>query len=204
MIKLLRESVNAEDVFKTFIYKLSNFKINTMEIKKKKKLIGDFWEAFCLEYLKYKGFKNVKFIYDADGDTLAKYSLIQRDVGIDIICEDRNDNPIAVQCKFRSRGGVSWKELSTFEALCARTGPWHKHIIMTNTYVSKREGAKNEKDWSITSSSFNKLKRHEWNSIAGYGNGNMCGDADIATIKENWLNRIEKEISKESQQKNRK
>ena len=102
-------------------------------------------------------------------------------------------------CAFPRTRGCAWPEHKpphTFEALCARTGPWHKHIIMTNTYVSKREGSKNEKDWSIISSSFNQLKRHEWNSIAGYGNGNICGDADIVNIKESWLNKIEKEISK--------
>ena len=83
---------------------------------------------------------------DCDETLLKNLSLKKRDVGIDIIAIDQEGNVDAVQCKFRRRGTVRWRELSTFEALCSRTGSWNKHIVMTNQEFVRREGNASAKD----------------------------------------------------------
>ena len=74
-------------------------------------------------------------------------------MGIDIIVE--NDGIFqAIQCKYKKHTGykkniLTWKILSTFYALCLRTGPWDKYIVMTNCEYTLRQGKKTPKDFSI-------------------------------------------------------
>ena len=89
------------------------------------------------------------------------------DNGIDIVClkidADGLEKYSAVQCKYRKNitQTVTWTTLSTFIGLCAVTGPWDEHIVMTNCKgVSRRTGVpKGPKDRTIAYGTFKKLSR---------------------------------------------
>jgi hypothetical protein len=86
----------------------------------------------------------------------------------------------AVQCKYKKhsnarKNSVSWKSLSTFYALCSRTGKetenenqherrreWNKYIIMTNCDFARHEGERTDKDLSICIGTFRKISLDEW------------------------------------------
>jgi len=151
-----------------------------VEMRKRdnKKIRGDIFEEFCVLYLKHiLNYNQVWRLPDVPDEILVKLSLKRRDMGIDIICE--NDGYYtAVQCKYKKRGStVSWKELSTFYALCLRTGltninladnldilnkPWKKYIIMTNCQFVTHMGKKTEKDQSICIGTFRNITKEEW------------------------------------------
>lgn len=91
-------------------------------------------------------------------------SLSNKDMGIDLIALTYDNNWVAIQCKYRMKPrrthyngirlnwSVKWKDLSTFYSLCHRTGPqsnvnqyngtssWYKHIVMSNTLYTSRQG----------------------------------------------------------------
>jgi hypothetical protein len=101
------------------------------------------------------------------------------------------ERPHAVQCKFRSRGIVSWRDLSTFEALCARTGPWRRHLVMTNASAVKRQGLKQAKDLTFARGTFMTLSRHEWTRLAGFGRGRTVGgETSPVTARRVFLDNI--------------
>merc|ERR1712061_681717 len=92
--------------------------------------------------------------------------------GIDLIaqkCSNSGDNYQAVQCKFRSdswdlatrtkraKTTLSWNELSTFKALASCTGPYEKHVVMTNADFVKRMGHKTAIDKSYCRQKFLKM-----------------------------------------------
>jgi hypothetical protein len=159
-----------------------------VEIRKRdnKKIRGDIFEEFCVLYLKYiKGYNNVMLLKEVPSELLEKLSIKRRDMGIDIIVE-HNNNYYAVQCKYKKnktkrKNIVSWKALSTFYALCLRSGPWTKYIIMTNCDYAKHEGAKSEKDLSLCLKTFQNIDKDNWLK--------MCN------LNENILNNIENIIS---------
>ena len=171
-----------EKVFDEMCKSISQIKCNTtQDLRSKTKLIGDAWEAFCKRYLEYAGFRSVKLLGELGEPDLKQMGMKRQDVGIDIVCADQHGDLVAVQCKFRTRGSITWKDVSTFEALCARTGPWKKHIIMTNCRKIIREGSTNPKDVSITHETFRKLKRHEWLKLTGLGDGHVCGGETVSS-----------------------
>ena len=90
-----------------------------------------------------------------------------RDMGIDLVAVDAQGLVSAVQCKYRTGTGwvpgrfvrrdvVPWRDLATFYALCARTGPWSRHLVMTNA-VGVRAPARGPKDTSICRGSLRAL-----------------------------------------------
>jgi hypothetical protein len=159
-----------------------------VEIRKRdnKKIRGDIFEEFCVLYLKYiKLYDNVMLLKEVPCELLEKLSIKRRDMGIDIIVE-HNNNYYAVQCKYKKnktkrKNIISWKALSTFYALCLRSGPWTKYIIMTNCDYAKHEGAKSEKDLSLCLKTFQNIDKDNWLK--------MCN------LNENILNNIENIIS---------
>jgi hypothetical protein len=142
---------------------------NLVEIKQRenKKLRGDIFEEFCVLYLKYvKKYENVWRLEDVPNDILEKLSLKRRDMGIDLIAEN-NGMFSAVQCKYKKpldykKTSITWKALSTFYALCMRSGPWEKYIIMTNCDYARHVGKKTEKDLSICVGTFRKISSEDW------------------------------------------
>ena len=77
----------------------------------------------------------------------------------------------AIQCKFKKPMSkvqvISWRSLSTFYAIVTKTGPWEKHIIMTNVNGCKHIGKKQVKDQSICIGTFRNTNYFDWLKIIG-------------------------------------
>jgi hypothetical protein len=138
-----------------------------MRVRDNKKVRGDVFEEFCVLYLKHvRKFENVWRLENVPDELLAKLSLKRPDVGIDIIAES-GGKYYAVQCKYKKhvsakKNVVTWKALSTFYALCMRTGPWEKYIVMTNCEYCRHMGKKTVKDVSICLKTLQSITKEQW------------------------------------------
>jgi hypothetical protein len=142
-----------------------------LRTRENKKIKGDIFEEFSVLYLlQCKGYDNVWRLEDVPDELLLRLSLKRRDMGIDIICQ-KGDIFSAVQCKYKKptgkKIGLSWKTLSTFYALCMRSGPWDKYIVMTNCNYICHVGKKTEKDISISLHSFQEITQEQWLTMCG-------------------------------------
>ena len=159
---------------------------NIQEIKNKnncKREKGDLWEAFCFLYLKYILNHDEVWLYkDIPIDLKEKFNLTKNDFGIDIISK-KNNNYYAIQCKFKKPMTkvqiISWRSLSTFYAIVTKTGPWEKHIIMTNVNGCKHIGKKQVKDQSICIGTFRNTNHFDWLKIIGEDVINKKGETII-------------------------
>jgi hypothetical protein len=153
--------------------------------KRTTKCKGDLFERFCQLYLKHiKKYDEVWTLKEIPPTVKEALSLESHDVGIDLVAK-KNGRYSAIQCKYktpRSDGvvqdakwirynAVNWSEVSTFYALCSRTGPWEKHIVMTTAKSVRRMGHKNDKDLSICIGTFQKLTTLDF--IAMYSKGQI-------------------------------
>ena len=154
-----------------------------MRVRDNKKVRGDVFEEFCVLYLKHvRKFQNVWRLENVPDELLTKLSLKRPDVGIDIIAES-GGKYYAVQCKYKKhvsmkKNVVTWKALSTFYALCMRTGPWEKYIVMTNCDYCRHMGKKTVKDVSICLKTLQSITKEQWIE--------MCekkGDVVDSTVK---------------------
>lgn len=155
---------------------------------------GQIWEAFCKRYLEFRGYDDVRPFGDVCVEDKKELGLGTTDMGIDLICR-KEGRYCAVQCKFRSKRTLSWTEIATFEALCARTGPWREHILMTNCCHVRRVGS-SEKDITMTQATFKAIPRHAWLQIGGMGTGNVLNAAhnpEPKAIRDRWLARLEQD-----------
>ena len=130
-----------------------------------KKIKGDKFEVFCVSYLyDVYGLENVWRLEDVPDEILIKLNMKRRDMGIDIIGE-KGGKYYAIQCKYKKytekRNILTWKELSTFYALCLKTGPWEKYVVMTNCDYT-RQAVKTEKDIIICKKSLQGITKEEW------------------------------------------
>jgi hypothetical protein len=138
------------------------------EIKRRdnKRSKGNGWEDFCEFYLKrVLKYKYVWTWKEIPPHIRAELKLGSKvDNGIDLVARF-NDSCgfVAVQCKYRQdiRKTVTWTQLSTFVGLCCQTGPWDRHIVMTNCKgVSRRTGIpKTSKDQTIAYGTFKNITR---------------------------------------------
>jgi len=148
-------------------YELPAHSLVEMKTRENKKIRGDIFEEFCVLYLKYvKKYQNAWRLEDVPDDILTKLSLKRRDMGIDLLVEN-NGIFSAVQCKYKKPCGdkktsITWKALSTFYALCMRSGPWDKYIVMTNCDYARHVGKKTDKDLSICIGTFRKISSGDW------------------------------------------
>jgi hypothetical protein len=136
---------------------------------------GLLWEQFCVMWLRAKGYGECWMIGDTPEEVLKELNLSRRDFGIDIVVKHENGY-FAVQAKWRSgkpgkKTALTWNQLSTFYALCARSGPWLKYIVMTNCDSVRRLGKKWKMDQTIVKAGFRGCKREVWQSIAGLSVG---------------------------------
>jgi hypothetical protein len=140
-----------------------------LEIKQRdnKKMKGDIFEEFCVLYMKHvKTYNNVWLLKNVPDEILIKLNMKRQDMGIDLIVE--HDNIFyAIQCKYKKcvvykKNVLSWKQLSTFYALCMRTGPFEKYIVMTNCDYTRRQGAKTNADLSICLKTFQNIDKDQW------------------------------------------
>ena len=166
----LRDPVNLFDEFMTECqkwYEQPAHSFVEMRTRDNKKIRGDIFEDFSVLYLKHvRKFDQVWRLQDVPTEVLEQLGLKRQDVGIDIIAEKAGKYS-AVQCKYKKHRSVkknilSWKILSTFYALCLRTGPWEKYIVMTNCEYARHEGKKSYKDLSICLRTFQKISRSDW------------------------------------------
>ncbi len=177
------------------------------EIKQKQntKIKGDVFEHFVYLFLlhAYKvKFDNVWLLKDVPPETLKKLKLKRSDMGIDLIAE-KNGNYWAVQAKYRkrkakARHGLTWNQLSTFFALAARTGPYLRYVVVTNTdfVPHKHLGGKGEKDVSICYRTLAKIKIEKWMAMAGLEGQTLEDDQpmeelDVETLREKRLKYFE-------------
>lgn len=142
-----------DDYFDT----LKSNSIDEMKHKNKSKMKGIFFEEMCYQLCLINAFpslaiKEVWRFSDFPSDLRQEFGLRNQDMGIDLIAKTKNNNWIAIQCKYRKkpkknytmiqtynqttdnistfkqkkitiRWCVSWKDLATFYELCNRTGP---------------------------------------------------------------------------------
>ena len=154
-------------------YEVSAHNFAEMRRRNNKKIRGDIFEEFCVLYLKkVKNYANVWLLKDVPDPILEKLNMKRRDMGIDLVAELSDNKYVAVQCKYKKHTGfkqniLSWKSLSTFYALCLRTGPWDKYIIMTNCIYTRHQGEKTSKDISICLKSFQNITKDEWIKMCG-------------------------------------
>ena len=145
--------------------------LQEMRMRDNKKVRGDIFEDFCALYLKeVKGYQEVWLLEDVPEDILNQLSLKRRDMGIDIIVR-HNEEWFAVQCKYKTPTGkktyITWSALSTFYAMCLRTGPWTKYIVMTNCDYTRHQGPKGDKDMSICLGTFQATNSDQWLKMCG-------------------------------------
>jgi hypothetical protein len=167
-----------------------------LRLAKKTKDKGDLLEHFAYLYFKHvyqinkQKASEVYILKDAPDDVLEHLQLKRHDMGIDLILRfDPQLSPTnpstsqrrrtsatycAVQVKYRQpnaykpQAGVSWTDLSTFYALVNRSGPYRKHIILTNANYVRHIGKKEFKDQSICIGSLRKIGRDDWISMASF------------------------------------
>jgi len=156
---------NISDYFQAFCDRSCD---NMIELKKRTKNESGFvWEHFCLMYLRSKGYGNCWLLSETPTEILEKLKVSRVDMGIDIIIKHENGY-FAVQAKWRSnkhkksKMSLTWNKLATFYALCARTGPWLKYIVITNCDFVRRQGKKYKMDQTIAKGSFIACNRDTW------------------------------------------
>ena len=140
--------------------------------QRSKKVRGDVFEVFCQQYLlRCHGLATVWLLHEVPPAVRDRLHLTHRDVGIDLIGRDAEGEYYAVQAKFRrrvagKRTSVTWKELSTFYALCARAGPFKQHIVMTTADYVRRMGKKKTSDVTIGFRKLQQIPHFEWLAMA--------------------------------------
>jgi len=133
---------------------------------------GDLFESFCFLYLKHVlQHDDVWFYKDFPMDLKTVFHLPKQDYGIDLISK-KGEGYYAIQCKYRRPQEkiqtIPWKSLSTFYAMVVKSGPWVKHITMTNVNGCRHIGEKTEKDWSICIGTFRKMDHFTWLKLCGH------------------------------------
>jgi hypothetical protein len=165
---------SVDNLFDEFIRQATRFyerpahTLQEMRARQNTKARGDIFEAFCARYLRCVcRYEDVWLLAEAPDETLELLGMRRRDMGIDIVVHDKGSF-YAVQCKYKTRTehGVGWKELSTFYALCMRTGPWKRHIVMTNCRYVSHQGRRTSADVSLCLGTLRALTSDQWASMA--------------------------------------
>ena len=189
----LKSPLNLWDAFEVKCEKFYNQPAHSlvdMRARDNKKVRGDIFEDFCVLYLrKVAGYENAWRLEDVPVEILEKLGMKRLDFGIDIVVEKAGKYS-AVQCKYKKHVSskinmVTWKALSTFYALCLRTGPWEKYIVMTNCSYVRHQGKKNFKDITIGLKKLQSITKAHW--------------ADMCDLTENTMTeeKVEKPKSQE-------
>ena len=166
----LKSPLNLWDAFEVECEKFYNQPAHSlvdMRARDNKKVRGDIFEDFCVFYLrKVTGYENAWRLEDVPAEILEKLGMKHLDFGIDIVVEKAGKYS-AVQCTYKKHVSskfnmVTWKALSTFYALCLRTGPWEKYIVMTNCSYVRHQGKKNFKDLTIGLKKLQSITKTHW------------------------------------------
>lgn len=138
-----------------------------------KKIHGDLFEVFAKLYLQIVlKIPHVWLLRDIPDVHLQQLKLKRHDVGIDIIGMDNNKNYYACQAKYKSQKSgnrrkisVTWKEISTFFALSARTGPYNNLIVVTTANYVRHMAPKTSQDVSICIGTLGHISRDCWQQM---------------------------------------
>ena len=155
------------------LYQMPAHTLLELRQRDNKKVRGDVFEEFCALYLKHvMGYEDVWLLSEVPEDILKGLGLVRKDMGIDIIVRHGGEF-YAVQCKYKKREArktcVTWQALSTFYALCLRTGPYKKYIVMTTCDYTRHQGKKTAADTSICVGSFRKITGDQWLRMCSAG-----------------------------------
>lgn len=164
--------------------------LTELRTRDNKKIRGDIFEEFCAVYLKeVMGYQEVWLQKEIPDELLQELKMPKRDMGIDIIARN-NGQWFAIQCKYKTpyadgkRSYVTWAALSTFYALCLRTGPWEKYIVMTNCNHTRHQGQKGPKDLSICLGSFRATSSEDWFKMCKIEGTQMSQSISINELKQ--------------------
>ena len=175
MSRLIASSDNSATKIINICEDFYNKPVNSLQDMKNRNLKskGDIFEYFCQLYMQkcYK-LKDVWLLKELPEYIRKELNLSTQDFGIDLIGVDYNDRYYAIQAKYRKNNSnkktcVTWKQLSTFYALCARTGPFYKHIVFTTANYVRRIGKKDDKDITIGYGKLSKINHFDWISMTG-------------------------------------
>ena len=175
MVKLIASSDNSANKIINICESEYNKPVNNFQDMKNRNLKtkGDIFEYFCQLYMEkcYK-LRKVWLLKDIPDDIREHLNLNSQDFGIDLVGIDYNDRYYAIQAKYRNRKSdkkicVTWKQLSTFYALCARTGPFYKHIVFTTANYVRRIGKKDDKDITIGYGKLSNINHFNWIDMSG-------------------------------------
>lgn len=206
---IIKSYENKENIFNLVIKDIEKWydrpahDLVELRLKESKKAKGDHFELLCQLYLethdKYN-FKNVWLLHEVPTEILNKLSMKRKDFGIDLVCQTNSDKFIAVQAKYRKIGRkksnvITWKMLSTFYALCLKTGPWEKYIVITNADYVTHMGKKTKKDQSICIGTWKKIKTETWLKMANNTN-NLITDKNVNKLGNE--NNVNKEVENEN------
>ena len=156
-----------------------------MRMRMNRKLRGDVFEDFCQRYLKHVypiKMQNVWLFSEMPFSVKEELGMRNQDMGIDIVCKDFDNKYYAVQVKYRKhtpfkqRQFIGWQQLATFYALAYRTGPFYKHIVMTNVDGVRHVSKKTPQDESICKKRFQKMSYFDWKKMI------ELGDRDIPPL----------------------
>jgi len=161
-----------------------------MRTRDNKKIRGDIFEDFTVLFLKHaRNFDNVWRLGDVPDDILDKLGLKKhQDMGIDIVAE-RDKKYYAVQCKYKKHNSIkknilTWKQLSTFYALCLRTGPWEKYIVVTNCDYTRHAGKKTTKDVSICLKTLQNITKEQWTRMCEIEGNKLTQSSNPKTVED--------------------
>lgn len=199
--QFIYKNINSQsNIFDCIINEIENKTTNSiahtieeLKLKYNKKIKGDLFEAFCWIYIKYILKHDEVWLYkDIPLDIKNQLSLTINDYGIDIVSKKDNDY-FAIQCKYKKPSDkiqiISWRSLSTFYGLVSKTGPWLKHITMTNVNGCKHIGQKSYKDLSICIGTFRNINHFDWLNIINKEN-NIKNNIKIVDKEEIRLKRL--------------
>lgn len=205
IIDWIKYNISSDISFDKFIDFISTYQnkpchtIREIYNKNNKKIIGDLFEEFCKLYLIHvRNIPHVWLLNEVPDIHREKLSLGKIDLGIDLIGFD-NKNYYAIQSKYRtknrykSKNVLGWKMLSTFQGLVAKTGPYKKHIVMTNADYIRHVGKKSKKDLSICLKRLQNIKKLDWLKMISENK-----------ISENRINNEQKLEDKKIMKKNKK
>ena len=94
-----------------------------------------------------------------------------------------NEEWFAVQCKYKTatakKSYITWSALSTFYAMCLRTGPWTKYIVMTNCDYTRHQGEKGPNDLSICLGTFRATTSDQWLKMCNVEGTKLAESASV-------------------------
>jgi predicted helicase len=190
---LLRSPPNLFDEFQVECqkwYEQPAHTLTEMRTRDNKKIRGDIFEEFTVLFLKHaRNFDEVWRLGDIPEDVLDKLGLKRnQDMGIDIVAK-KDGKYYAVQCKYKKHTSfkkniLTWKQLSTFYALCLRTGPWEKYIVVTNCEYTRHAGKKSEKDVSICLKTLQGITKEQWTRMCELEGNTLMDSVAPKTLEE--------------------